>query len=127
MVSPSCYDPPLACDPGLAGRPVRRADLAAGETRAETAAPSRAAATPARRRLSFNQKHALATLPDVIARLGEKVRALQTGLADPALYARDRPTFEQISAALTAAQSELAAAEDKWLELEMLREEIDRQ
>jgi ATP-binding cassette subfamily F protein uup len=111
----------------IAGRPVRRADLAAGETRAETAAPSRAAATPARRRLSFNQKHALATLPDVIARLGEKVRALQTGLADPALYARDRPTFEQISAALTAAQSELAAAEDKWLELEMLREEIDRQ
>ena len=37
---------------------------------------------------------------------------------------RDRKAFEQVSAALAAAQIELAAAEERWLELEILRETI---
>jgi len=82
---------------------------------------------PQRRRLSFHQKHALETLPDNIAMLGEKVRDLQSRLADPNLYERDRKAFEETSVALTAAQSELASAEEKWLELELLREEIERE
>jgi ATP-binding cassette subfamily F protein uup len=81
----------------------------------------------ARRRLSFNEKYALETLPGEIAALQEKIRAAQEKLADPGLYARDRKAFDEISAALVAAQAELAAAEDKWLELEILREEIDAQ
>ena len=57
--------------------------------------------------------------------LQEKIRAAQEKLADPGLYARDRKAFDEISAALVAAQTALAAAEDKWLELEILRETID--
>jgi ATP-binding cassette subfamily F protein uup len=76
--------------------------------------------------MSFHQKHALETLPAEIARLGAEAHALQTKLADPDLYARDRRAFDETSRSLAAAQSALAAAEEKWLELELLREEIER-
>jgi ATP-binding cassette subfamily F protein uup len=79
---------------------------------------------PARRRLSFHEKHALETLPKTIAALQAKVRALHERLDDPALYARDRRAFDEASAALAAAQAELTAAEERWLELEILREEV---
>jgi ATP-binding cassette subfamily F protein uup len=78
----------------------------------------------AKRRLSFNEKYALETLPGEIAALQEKIRAAQAKLVDPGLYARDRKAFDETSATLVAAQTELGAAEDKWLELEILREEI---
>jgi ATP-binding cassette subfamily F protein uup len=50
---------------------------------------------------------------------------LQTKLDDPSLYARDPKAFADTSAKLAAAQNELATSEEKWLELEMLREEIE--
>jgi ATP-binding cassette subfamily F protein uup len=89
--------------------------------------PSAPPVTPAtgRRRLSFNDKHALEKLPREIAALQERMRGLQRRLDDPDLYARDRTAFAEASSALTATQAELAAAEHKWLELEILREEIE--
>ena len=109
----------------------RGADIAAKVpatgSRAKDPKPTqRAAANGAsQHRLSFHQQHALKTLPNTIARLETSIRALQGKLEDPALYARDRKTFEKASGELVKAQSELAAAEEKWLELEMLREEIE--
>ncbi len=82
-------------------------------------------AMAARRRLSFHERHALETLPAKIAALQADLRRLQDQLGDPSLYARDREAFARASAALGALQLELAAAEDRWLELEMLREEIE--
>jgi ATP-binding cassette subfamily F protein uup len=94
----------------------------------EPAKPAKTAAAPqptsAKRKLSFNDKYALETLPGEIAALQGKIRTAQEKLADPSLYTRDRKAFDDISARLVAAQVELAAAEDKWLELEILREEI---
>ncbi len=78
----------------------------------------------AKRRLSFNEKHALETLPAKIAALEKQIERLQRQLADPSLYAKDRRAFDQASAALVKAQEELAEAEHRWLELEVLREEI---
>ena len=78
-----------------------------------------------KRRLSFHEKHALETLPQTILALTEKVRALHGRLDDSGLYARDRKSFEETSAALASTQAELAAAEAKWLELEILREELE--
>ena len=86
---------------------------------------SRPAAEPARRKLNFNEKHALETLPGKIAKLEAEIGRLQTMIADPMLYARDRAAFDKTSAALTAAQAELSAAEERWLELELLRGEIE--
>ena len=79
----------------------------------------------ARRRLSFNDKHALETLPARIAALEAETAKLTKTIADPNLYARDRAAFDKASAALGKAQAELAAAEDEWLRLEELREQVE--
>jgi len=78
----------------------------------------------AKRRLMFKDKHALETLPKTIAGLQAEVRGLQARLDDPGFYARDRAGFEQVTASLGELQQKIAAAEEQWLELEILREEI---
>jgi ABC transport system ATP-binding/permease protein len=78
----------------------------------------------AKRRLSFNEKHALETLPGKIAALEKEISNLESQLDDPALYAKDRVAFEKVSAALVKAENDLAEAEHRWLELEILREEL---
>jgi ATP-binding cassette subfamily F protein uup len=87
------------------------------QTGAEAPAP--------KRRLSFNEKHALETLPGRIAALEAETAKLSKLIADPGLYARDRAAFETASAALAKAQADLAAAEDEWLRLEDLREQVE--
>ena len=78
-----------------------------------------------KRRLSFNDKHALETLPARIAALEAGVATLTRTIADPGLYARDRTAFDKATAALGKAQADLAAAEDEWLRLEELREQVE--
>jgi ATP-binding cassette subfamily F protein uup len=90
------------------------------ETRA--AAPS----TTPKRRLNFNEKHALETLPKTMAKLQAEIAKQQKLLDDPDLYTKDRKKFDAASAAIAKAQQELAEAEDRWLELEVLREEIEQ-
>ncbi len=103
----------------LARQPAAKSSLAK-----ENPAP-RSERRAARRRLSFHEKHALETLPPKIDTLQANIRKLQEHLADPTLYRRDRKSFDQSSAALAAAQAELAAAEEKWLQLEIVREEVE--
>ena len=79
-----------------------------------------------KRRLSFNEKHALETLPKMIARLQAEIVKHQRWLDDPDLFQKDRKRFDQASEALAKAQRELQEAEDRWLELEVLREEIEQ-
>ena len=79
----------------------------------------------AKRRLKFHEKHALETLPKKIAALKSAIRDLQHRFDDPDLYSRDPAAFARTSGALVAAQAELAEAEENWLELEILREEIE--
>jgi ATP-binding cassette subfamily F protein uup len=79
---------------------------------------------PAKRRMSFKHKHALETLPKTIATLQSEAKALQAKLDDPHFYARDRAAFKEVSTALGELQRKIAAAEEQWLALEMLREEF---
>jgi ATP-binding cassette subfamily F protein uup len=103
-----------------------KAVKAAASTEARADRPAAAAPAPAtKRRLSFNEKHALETLPKTMAKLHDEIAKQQALLDDPGLYARDRKAFDAASAAIAKAQAELEAAEEKWLELEMLREEIE--
>ena len=46
-------------------------------------------------------------------------------MTDPDLYARDTAQFHATTEALARARDELAAAEERWLRLEMLREELE--
>jgi ABC transport system ATP-binding/permease protein len=77
------------------------------------------------RRMSFQDRHALETLPARIAALQAKIAELNGVLADPNLYARDPARFRETTTALAIARDGLTAFEEQWLTLEMLREEID--
>ena len=77
-----------------------------------------------KRKLSFNEKHLLETLPKTISGLHDEAGALQRKLDDPTFFSRDRVAFEQATTALGGIQVKLAEAEDRWLELEILREEL---
>jgi ATP-binding cassette subfamily F protein uup len=79
-----------------------------------------------RRKLSFKEKHALATLPAIMDKLQEDIARLETTLADTSLYARDPKSFDSTIASLAGARGELARAEEQWLELEMKREELEK-
>jgi ATP-binding cassette subfamily F protein uup len=79
----------------------------------------------ARRKLTFAQMHALKTLPGRIEALAAEVARQQSVLADAGLYARDRAAFDRASSALAKAQAEHDAAEEEWLALTLLAEEID--
>ncbi|EFG85031.1 hypothetical protein GXY_05411 [Novacetimonas hansenii ATCC 23769] len=53
-----------------------------------------------------------------------EIEHLRTALADPGLYARDPNAFTSTTRKLEDAQARLTAAEERWLELEMLRESL---
>jgi ATP-binding cassette subfamily F protein uup len=99
---------------------------AAGE-RAEAKASQKSGSGGAKKRLSFNEKHALEALPAKIAQLEKDIASLQRRLADPDLYSKDRKAFDRISASLVQAQNDLREAENRWLELELLRENLANQ
>jgi ABC transport system ATP-binding/permease protein len=46
-------------------------------------------------------------------------------MSHPELFARDRVTFDRTARSLAGAQAELIAAEERWLELELLRSEVE--
>jgi len=75
--------------------------------------------------LSPTEQHVLKTSSSRIGALNEEIRRLERLLADPDLYVRDRAAFTAAGADLAKAQAELAAAEEDWLRLELLREEIE--
>lgn len=95
--------------------------------KAPAAAPKPVAATqtaPAsRRKLSFNEKHALETLPGKIDALQAEAAKLNAAVAGD-LYTRDPKLFAKATARLEEVTQEIGEAEERWLELEMLREEI---
>ena len=105
---------------GVQARSVEKAARGKEERKAPALA-----APAAKRRFSFHEQHDLKTLPARMAELEAKIAKVQAILEDPGLYARDAARFQKASAALAELQAELAKAEDRWLELEMLREEIE--
>ena len=80
---------------------------------------------PDKRKMSFKDKHALETLPAEMNRLRAEMANAQLTLADADLYARDPKRFQAATALYDRAQQALNLAEDRWLELEMLREELE--
>jgi ATP-binding cassette subfamily F protein uup len=105
----------------------RGADLTRAPAAPEKDKPGKTATAnvaPQAQKLKFKEKHALETLPKTIAGLQTKADELQAKLADPQFYQRDRAGFEKVTGDLGETQRKLAAAEEQWLELEILREDI---
>jgi ATP-binding cassette subfamily F protein uup len=97
-----------------------RAPTAVAATKPRAApAPARAAS-----KLTYKDQRRLEDLEKAMPRLSDEIVALEARLDDPGLYARDRPAFEAVMARVTAARTELANAEEAWLELEERREAL---
>jgi ABC transport system ATP-binding/permease protein len=81
----------------------------------------------ARRKLTFKDKHALATLPATMKKLESELVKLEASLSDTTLFSRDQKLFETTTGRITQARIELSAVEEQWLGLELLREELEVQ
>ncbi len=80
---------------------------------------------PKAARLGFREQQDLAKLPLLIDKLTNEKQALEAKLADAGLYGRDPDGFAKATSRLDAAATELAEAEDRWIELEMKRAELE--
>ncbi len=87
---------------------------------------ARPAPPPPKRKMNFSDKHDLEKLPARLAELEKQIAAFNAQLAQPDLYARDPKKFAALSQSVAEAQDAHAKGEERWLELEMLREEIAR-
>jgi len=102
--------------PQAAAKPQQnstKADKTESPTAQNTAAPVK---------LTFKLKHELEQLPKTIDALEREVTKLTQAMQDPNLYINDPEEFNRITKRLPAAQSELDAAEERWLELEDIKE-----
>jgi ATP-binding cassette subfamily F protein uup len=75
-------------------------------------------------RMSFKDKHALETLPGRIIELQLEIADIQCQIAMPKYYIENPGGFEKSVAALSTAEAELANSEERWLELELQRENM---
>jgi ATP-binding cassette subfamily F protein uup len=79
----------------------------------------------AKRKLSFKEKYALDNLPAKIEALKIELHKLELVLADSNLFTSNPKLFEKTSLRHQAAHDELVRGEEQWLELEMMREELE--
>lgn len=105
---------------------LARRNVKAGADRSE--AKTGAIAQPKReekRKLSYKQKFALETLPGKMETLAEEIAKLEERFADPQLYSKDPELFAKTADLLEKKRAEHSAMEEEWLELELLREELE--
>ncbi|MEL6361304.1 MAG: ATP-binding cassette domain-containing protein [Pseudomonadota bacterium] len=89
----------------------------------ETNSSERTRSAPSK--MSYKDKYALETLPDKMAGLEAKIQEVKQKLSSPDLFEKDPSGFSSLAKELDAAETELASAEDQWLELEMKRESLE--
>ena len=75
-------------------------------------------------KLSYKDARALDALQTRMPELEAEIAALERLLADPGLYARDPELFHGTTRRHDALKADLAAAGERWLELEMKREAL---
>ncbi|MBA3039870.1 MAG: ABC-F family ATP-binding cassette domain-containing protein [Alphaproteobacteria bacterium] len=79
----------------------------------------------ARGKLSYKQKFALENLPKEMEKTQKDIAAREAKMADPNLFAKDQATFNKLAAETEKLRADLVRMEEEWLELEMLREELE--
>ncbi len=106
----------------LAQRGAPPAAAVSGASAREVPVPVRQAGG---KKLSFKDRHALDALPARMATLATEIARQQALLADPELYRRSPARFDEARGKLLTAEREHEAAEERWLELEVLRETME--
>jgi ATP-binding cassette subfamily F protein uup len=77
-------------------------------------------------KLSYKDQRDLDRLPGEIERLEAQIAATEDVLADPDLYVRDPKRFADLSDQAAKLRTEKHAAEERWLEVAELAEELSR-
>lgn len=103
----------------------RRRSEKAEKARSSGASSSPSEPQKAKGKLSFKQKFALENLPKEIARSEAEIAKREEKMADPDLFSRDPNGFAKLAAELEKLRTDLTRMEEEWLELEMLREELE--
>ena len=97
----------------------------AEKAKAAEAAPAPNTESKGKAKLSYKQKFALENLPKEMAKTEKEIAAREAKMADPALFTKDPATFNKLAAELETLRDALTKMEEEWLELEMLREELE--
>ena len=77
-------------------------------------------------KLSYKQQRLLEVLPQEIEKLEAEIAAIEEELGNPDLYTADPDKFDALSSRLNEAQQEKDDAENQWLEIQMLKEELEK-
>ncbi|MDI2090128.1 ABC-F family ATP-binding cassette domain-containing protein [Commensalibacter oyaizuii] len=75
-------------------------------------------------KLSYKDQFELDHLPEKLEKLNTQIELLNQKLADPSLYEKDLKAFHTYTEQLTKAHQDHHQMEERWLELEMLQEEL---
>jgi ATP-binding cassette subfamily F protein uup len=104
---------------------VQRGTAPVASTKVKTASRTTALAPTAQGAkapgLTFKQQHELKTLAAEIEKLKQQLPKLEAAVAVQDLYTKDPKRFAAATAALAVAQAALSKAEDRWLELELIK------
>ena len=76
-------------------------------------------------KLSYKEHKEMDDLGETVAACEVEITGLEAKLADGDFYGRDPEGFQAAMDQLTAAHEALAKAEERWLELEILRDELE--
>jgi ATP-binding cassette subfamily F protein uup len=101
-------------------RRVEKAEKSKVDVATPAAEPSKA-----KGKLSYKQKFALENLPKEMKKAEAEITAREKKMADPNLFAKDPLTFNKLASEMEKLRESLTKMEEEWLELEMLREEIE--
>ena len=106
------------------GADLQREKAAKREVK-DAPAPETGKPETAKKKLTLAERNQLESLPGAMEKLKAVQAKLQAKLDDADLYTRDRKAFDDTMALMEKATAELEKMEERWLELEMLREALE--
>lgn len=76
-------------------------------------------------KLSYNQQRLLEVLPQKVETLEKDIAAVEEALSDGNLYQSNPDKFDELSTKLVELKDELETSENQWLEIQMIKEELE--
>ncbi len=109
----------------LAQRGTTQAAARPDKPKAAARPTQKRTAEPAKK-LSYKQKYALETLPGRISETEDEIARIEEQMAVPDFFANDPEGFNELAETLAEQRACLESLEEEWLELEMLRESLEK-